>query len=152
MDYKNSVSAIIVADQLLWLRKGVDTTVMHILKLVYLSHGWMLGFYDSPLIKEPVEAWRYGPVISDLYHMYKAFRAEPIDSAPINRSEILDTYQKNVIKVVNDSYIKYTALDLSALTHEYDSPWDKVQRTSGFNCIIPNKVIQDYYKNLIKKG
>ena len=63
MNNENSVSATIVADHLLWLRKDIETTVMHILKLTYLAHGWMLGFHKRPLIKEPIEALIYGPVI-----------------------------------------------------------------------------------------
>ena len=152
MDYKKSVSATIVADQLLWLRKNTETTVMHILKLTYLAHGWMLGYYNRPLIKEPIEAWRYGPVIADLYHKYKSFGSDNIDVETIDRSKVLDDNQNNVIEVVNNSYIEYTALDLSALTHEYNSPWDRVQRANGFNCIIPNIIIQDYYKNLVRNG
>ena len=68
-----SVSALVVADQLLWLRQDIETTVMHVLKLVYLAHGWMLGLHKRPLIKEQVEAWLYGPVILVLYQKYKYF-------------------------------------------------------------------------------
>ena len=60
------VAPSVVADHILWLRsqrKLKPTTPMGIVKLVYLAHGWQLGWDGEPLINEPVEAWTYGPVI-----------------------------------------------------------------------------------------
>ena len=68
-----SVSSILVADQILWLRREIESTPMHMIKLVYLSHGWMLGLRERSLINEAVEAWRYGPVVPSVYHRFKSF-------------------------------------------------------------------------------
>ena len=38
---------------------------MQVLKLVYYCHAWMLGLYGRPLIRQPIEAWRYGPVVPE---------------------------------------------------------------------------------------
>ena len=47
-------------------------TPLKMQKLVYLSHGWYLAFYDEPLVDdEYAEAWRYGPVFDSLYHEFK---------------------------------------------------------------------------------
>ena len=144
-----SISATVVADQLLWLRQGTETTVMHVLKLVYLAHGWMLGFHKRPLIIEPVEAWLYGPVIPVLYQKYKYFRSYPISEVPINRSCDLDNEQEEMIEIVNNYYLEYTALELSGFTHKLDSPWDRIHRKNGLNDIIPTEMIQEYYVNLV---
>ena len=62
-----------VAEQILWLRgREIETTPMHVLKLVYLCHGWCLGFTGEALINEPVEAWTYGPVVPTVYHLVLA--------------------------------------------------------------------------------
>ena len=37
---------------------GRVLTPMQVLKLVYISHGWMLGLLDQPLVAEAIEAWR----------------------------------------------------------------------------------------------
>ena len=62
-----------VANRLLQLAEedGNQLTVMQILKLVYFCHAWTLALYDRPLIEQPIEAWRYGPVIPDVYHSFK---------------------------------------------------------------------------------
>ena len=31
-------------------------------KLVYISHGWLLGKHQKPLVSEEAEVWEYGPV------------------------------------------------------------------------------------------
>ena len=49
-----SRSPQLVVEQILWLRRDIESTPMHVLKLVYLCHGWMLGLNDSSLINEPV--------------------------------------------------------------------------------------------------
>ena len=40
------------------IEEGVELTPMKLLKLVYITHGWFLGYNDRPLIQEPLEAWR----------------------------------------------------------------------------------------------
>ena len=47
---------------------------MHAIKLVYLCHGWMLGIYGRSLIGEPVEAWRYGPVVPERLPYFQVVR------------------------------------------------------------------------------
>jgi uncharacterized phage-associated protein len=147
-DSYRSVPADIVANQLLWIRREIETTPMHIIKLTYLAHGWMLGLHERPLINEPVEAWTYGPVVPSLYHKYKSFGGDSIDVVPIDMSDKLDKEQSNIIEIVNDVYIDYTALDLSSHTHETGSPWHQAILSSGPGCIIPNKIIQKYYTDM----
>ena len=91
-----SISATIVASQILWLRRDAETTPMHILKMAYLAHGWMLGIFEEPLIYEPVDAWRYGPVVPILYHKYKSFRGDPISVVPVDMSDTFNDDQKEM--------------------------------------------------------
>ena len=48
-------------------------TPMQLLKLTYIAHGYSLGLQSTPLIENKVEAWKFGPVIPDLYHSIKEF-------------------------------------------------------------------------------
>ncbi len=56
--------SIQVAHQILWIayQPCKILTPMHLLRLVYISHGWMLAIYGRSLFHESVEAWKYGPV------------------------------------------------------------------------------------------
>ena len=138
----------LVAEQILWIRNDIETTPMHILKLVYLCHGWMLGNTGRKLINEPVEAWRYGPVVPSVYHLYKSFGGDDIDVEPIDFSDKFSRYQNSLINAVVDAYKEHSALSLSSITHRKGSPWYQVYRGgSGVGAIIPDKIIQRYYED-----
>ncbi|WP_369210846.1 Panacea domain-containing protein [Xylella fastidiosa] len=59
-------------------KEGRALTPMQVLKLVYIAHGWHLGFRKEPLIDESVEAWRHGPAIRSLYNKIKNMEAVPL--------------------------------------------------------------------------
>ena len=145
MELKSSL----VADQILWLRKDTKSTPMHVLKLVYLSHGWMLGLYGEELINEPVEAWTYGPVVPSIYYAYKEFRADPVTTDPINRTGSLGKNQKTIITAVVHGYRDYTAIQLSNITHRLNTPWYKTIRQYGIGAIIPTKLIGQYFSDRV---
>ena len=55
---------------------GRTLTPLQINKMVYLSHGWILGVFGIPLINNSnnqIQAWKYGPVVVGLYYMLKSF-------------------------------------------------------------------------------
>ena len=140
-----------VADQILWLRQDLPTTPMHVLKLVYLCHGWMLGIFGRSLIMEPVEAWRYGPVVPTVYHTYKAFGGSAIETVPVDHSTIFDDEQNELVGMVLDAYRDYTAWDLSAITHQPGTPWHKVYKSGrGEGAIIPNSLIKKHYEERLR--
>ena len=151
IDTEFSRAPEVIAEQILWIRRDIDTTPMQVLKLTYFSHGWMLGLHDQTLIYEPVEAWQYGPVIPSIYHRYKAFRGDPIDLVPIDRSEQLTVDQQRVVNDVVEVYREASAIQLSNISHKAGSPWDMVMNRHGPSTVIPNRLIQEHYKRLIGK-
>ena len=146
-----STSPRLVAEQVLWLRdRESETTPMHVLKLVYLCHGWWLGFTGEALISEPVEAWTYGPVVPTVYHLYKSFGGDCITVERIDRSGNFGNDQRDLIASVVDAYRSYTAVQLSNITHQKDTPWDITRRKYGIGAIIPNELIESHYKKRIE--
>ena len=140
------IQAFVVSQQILWLRRDTETTPMHVIKLVYLCHGWTLGLKEEPLITEAVEAWRYGPVVPSTYHTYKAFGGSPITVVPQDRTDSMSQQQARMIAAVLDAYKDYSALQLSNITHQPGTPWHETYHTWGEGCIIPNELIQDFYR------
>ncbi len=145
------IPADIVAKQLLWLRRGIDTTPMHIIKLVYLAHGWLLGFEETPLIHEYVEAWKYGPVIPSLYHKYKIWGSEPIEGEVVDMSKRMDADQASLIEWVKGTYTELGGIQLSTLTHQPGTPWDITIQKDGEGAIIPDELIQKHFSDLSNK-
>lgn len=122
-------------------------TPMQLIKLTYLSHGWMLAVHDRPLLSETVEAWPYGPVLPELYKRIKMFRSQPVTAtltnSPINNPEALE-----VIKGVYDLYGHLSGIRLSTLTHEEGTPWQFIWNSRGRSGAIPNDLIEQHFKTL----
>ena len=144
-------SSVLVVCQILWLAYKRDKilTPMQLLKMVYISHGWMLALYDRSLFREPVEAWRYGPVEPNVYNAFKKFGGNQITEPLKDYRNRFDEYELDVMRQVVDAYSDYTGLQLSGLTHKADSPWYMTIRMLGSRAIIPNDLIKQHYRGLL---
>lgn len=145
---------------------------MKLQKLVYYAHGWHLALRDKPLVKEKVQAWRYGPVFPTLYAEFRDFGKDPITrlafEAKVARQEgggftvrryaprlpNDDSWSKELIAKVWSQIGTYTAGQLSTMTHQSGTPWHQV--ASGFGqdppraVAIPNKLIRDYFREKLE--
>ncbi|MGA0540298.1 Panacea domain-containing protein, partial [Neotabrizicola sp. VNH66] len=52
-------------------REGRTLSIMSLLKLTYIAHGWHLETQNEPLFGNRIEAWQYGPVIPDVYNDFR---------------------------------------------------------------------------------
>ncbi len=138
-------------------KKGISPLKLQ--KLVYFSHGWHLAIFDEPLIDEPIEAWRYGPVIDSLYHEFKRFGNNPITSPatlPIDDEFRIvpppaDEMTRKLLNKVWEAYGKIHAHQLANITHRSDTPWSKTWRPdSQENAVIDNKIIKAHYQALLE--
>ena len=124
-----------------------EITPMQVLKLVYYCHAWMLGIYGRPLIRQPIEAWRYGPVVRELYRSIREYGGDPIplliDGVP---DDDYDGDERRIIDQVWEQYGPLTGLQLSSLTHAPGTPWDMTWRKWGRDAIIPDSLIERYYR------
>lgn len=151
-------SSILIANKLIDIAKSKKQTLtpMQLIKLVFLCHGWMLGLYSRHLIKEPIEAWRYGPVISCLYQSVKNYKSSPVEYIGRENERNfcqLDDIENNLIQQVYDHYGSFSGIELSALTHQKDSPWYITWHQTGhINATISNDLIEYYYKNIAKEA
>lgn len=141
---------------------------MKLLKLVYFAHGWHLAVTDRPLVNEPVLAWQFGPVVYSIYREFKEFGSQPItrqardvrftDGSVEPYVPLLDDREreheakiaKALIQSIWSLYGKFTASQLSTMTHEKGTPWHQIVARFGghlpHGIDIPNEMIRDYFK------
>ncbi|MDE2980806.1 MAG: DUF4065 domain-containing protein [Gemmatimonadota bacterium] len=146
------VPAQVVAEHIRWLRteEGEPTTPLHLVKLVYIAHGWTLGLYGEPLIREAVEAWKYGPVIPAVYHRYKPFGGFHINLPTKSRKGDMSEDHQELVDLVEQGYRRFTAVQLSAMTHQEGSPWDITVKKHGLtNAVIPTSLIREHYSSML---
>jgi uncharacterized phage-associated protein len=144
-----------IANEFLRIAKqqGRALTNMQLQKLVYIAHGYMLAIYDDSLINQRVEAWRYGPVIPDLYRALSEYGSgvvsQPIHMFP--QRTVDDVKAKTLIDKVFAAYRGFSGPQLSTMTHREGTPWRQVFNADAFytNDTIPNPIIKAHYTKLL---
>ena len=122
---------------------------LQVIKLTYLCHGWMLGLYHRPMSAHPVLAWRYGPVIPEVYHEVKRYGRSPVRSLLQCRDDGFDALEDDLIGQVFDVYRQFSGIDLSMMTHAEGTPWHEVWHREGQNATIPNPLIQKHFESML---
>lgn len=126
-------------------------TPLQIIKLVYFCHGWMLAFYGRSLFRDYVQAWKYGPVVPNVYHALKHYGGDPVTREIPFPDEQFDDDEEDLIGQVYDVYGHLHGIRLSQLTHAPGTPWDVIWSQTGSNSVIPNELIQEHYAGMIKE-
>ena len=134
--------------------EGRHLDILQLVKLVYLAHGWCLGITDRPLISTRIEAWRYGPVVPEVYEAFRpqgvTIRARAKDeNGHLYQSE-MDSEQVRVVNKVYDTYKDLEPIHLSYLTHQKGTPWSKMYESHGYYVTIPDNEIHTYYRDLVE--
>lgn len=119
-------------------------SIMSLLKLVYISHGWNLEMRDSPLFHNRIEAWQYGPVIPDVYSTFRP-QGVSLKSADPRFDPKLSKEDEQFLEQIYDIYGNMSPFKLSDLTHEPGGPWDTATKWGGWYAEIPNQLIQSHY-------
>ena len=146
-----SLDAKVVANEVLNLgvRDSVSIQPMKLQKLMYLAHGWHLFFLNDPLISQEIEAWKYGPVIPEIYREFKDFKSDAITRlAPVGETFLKpNQVQKNLLESVWNTYKEKGGIYLSMLTHEPGSAWEIARRDcrAWYSPVIPNTLIREEF-------
>lgn len=143
-----------VANELLRIAKsrGLALTNMQVQKLVYIAHGYSLAILRRSLFKQHVEAWRWGPVVPDLYHSLRRYGAGIVDSPiPVLNMDSISETDRKLLGTVLDAYGHFTGPQLSTMTHKEGTPWYEVYVPNALykNNVIDTKRIERHYTELL---
>ena len=141
-------------------KAGTALTTMALLKVLYFAHAWYLAKYHKPLIAQPFEAWKHGPVNRVVYDQFKGLGKKPIDRPAVSFDPIhekylptpysFDTETSKLLENIFDYYIRFDAFELSDLTHEKGGPWDiiwsRAQDRAVPGMFIPNDLILEWFR------
>lgn len=125
-------------------KEGRALSIMSILKLAYIAHGWRLEIKDRPLFENRIEAWQHGPVIPDVYSAFRSQGVVPSKSLPGFDGVIADD-DANFLEEIYKIYGKMSPFALSDLTHVVGGPWHTARKIGGWYAPIPNNLIRDHY-------
>ena len=127
------------------LQDGRTLSIMSLLKLTYIAHGWHLEIRHAPLFSNRIEAWRYGPVIPDVYNDFRR-QGVSVNSPAATIPAV--AFEASVDVLLDQVWAIYGGLSpfrLSDLTHQVGGPWDIATKTGGYYAPIPDELIQQHY-------
>ena len=162
MAYPASVIAFAFVNKA--IEEGNPITQMKLQKILYFAQGVHLALNDKdhPLIKETFQAWKYGPVIPEIYREYKFYGSAPITDTTLitlfhgdiyeKMVEELDEKAKKTIEITWQNTKEIDGLKLSNWTHSVDSPWHKHYKEGVTDLPIPNEDIYDYFSKFMEKS
>jgi uncharacterized phage-associated protein len=116
-------------------------------KILYFAQGWYLGNTSKALFKEKIWAWKFGPVVKEVYDLYKGYGGGnlatmklPCDSQPTQED-------KDFLDQLWNQYGGESAEELVTATHNSD-PWLDAFG-NPYSKEITKAAMQRYFENLI---
>jgi uncharacterized phage-associated protein len=147
-------TAMEVAKFLLYLKKidprKLELSNLKLQKLLYYCQGYYFALQnDNPLFEDNIEAWKYGPVIGNVYRHFKKFGDLDID-IQVSRDDFsdLDNVQLSTIALVWKYLGEYRASTLVDMTHQ-ESPWLNAWFFNDNDKTIYQEEIRDYFQKNI---
>lgn len=143
-------------------KEDVPISMLKIVKLCYVAHGFYLGLTGKPLIREKIQAWQYGPVIPSLYHEFKSFGRTAIDrfasvfslpelSVTFPKISKKDVENRAILNKVWESYKDCSGESFINITHAEGTPWKECYVDGEKGIVISNESIEAHYKDIITK-
>lgn len=133
---------------------AAPVTPMSLEKITYYAQCFWLALEGDPLFKEPIRAWRHGPVIRAVWDAYRDHGAQPIIPTPDGDQKIDANVEQFLCDLV--TFLGgYTAIQLSNATHA-EEPWLKARqgygRRDNSDILMPVDELRSYYCSLISEG
>ncbi|UPT67744.1 MAG: DUF4065 domain-containing protein [Sphingobacteriales bacterium JAD_PAG50586_3] len=120
-----------------------NLTNLKLQKILYYLQGFHFALYKEQLFEDEIEAWKYGPVVSEVYHTYKGYGNNSIVVPDANLNfDFLNAIQKSFINKVYSYYRQFSAIKLMELTHS-EEPW---LATFGKEQVIPNGLMAAFFE------
>jgi len=117
-------------------------------KLLYYAQGYWVGLNGeaSPLFRDTLYAWKYGPVVDNVYYHYSEFGANalPRVSKPSIESEHI-MFLNEIYRV----YGRFSAWVLRDMTHK-ESPWFDNYKHGVQDIEILKTDLEKFFKSKIK--
>jgi uncharacterized phage-associated protein len=123
--------------------EGDSISNLKLQKLLYYAQGFHLAIFDKALFPEAIKKWAHGPVVPQVYHIYKEYGSGPIPVVQISRDDYPEDV-RDLLDEVSSVYGQFTASKLRQMTHQ-ERPWLETPE----NETIPLDLMKSFFKTLI---
>lgn len=121
-----------------------DVTPLKLQKLLYYCQGYSLALTGKTLFSEPIEAWKFGPVVESVYQEYKKYKGNSIPYEDAEVPDDIDDTTASIASMVVNEKGRLSGMALAAATHK-ERPWKETFSGVYNNDIIPVQLIQEFF-------
>lgn len=143
-----TTTATQVADYFVWLaahecESDPDyLTPMKLQKLLYFAQGWAFAEWGRPLFDEPIEAWREGPVVPEVYTHYMGREKAPIVPDLSAATPPIVNEDRALIHAVWDAYKQHSGWRLRDMAYAEEA-WVEAHKADVHTGLIGKVIDQD---------
>ena len=140
-------TALDIANYFLFKAAGEEELLsnLKLQKLVYYAQGIHLAYDGTPLFKDIIKAWTYGPVVPGLYKVYKEYGAGAIPADESFNPKNIDKDTKKFLDEIYKVFGQFSATRLMDFAHT-DQCWIDAHP----NRIITHKSMRESLKKYLK--
>ncbi|MGL5414652.1 MAG: Panacea domain-containing protein [Clostridium sp.] len=136
-----------IAEYTLWycdvkLKKPICNLKLQ--KYLYYMQGVSFLCSEEPLFSNEIEAWKYGPVVPEIYYNYNMHLTDGIKMSHEPKEDISERAFA-IIKKVCDKFNDIPAIDLVERTYK-EEPW-KDSYMEGTREDIPKEKIKEFFRS-----
>lgn len=136
-------------------------------KMIYFAFADYLLKTNKRMFPEEIVAYKYGPVVEEVYFDYKHYGSDEIEDSNDDNEFVfyLDKLSgpSSMLKIISSEdglevassvvdvmikYADYSAIDLVNLSHKKGGPWDRIY-DAGMNHEITEQLIKKYHPLLL---
>jgi uncharacterized phage-associated protein len=146
---KPKLSALDVANYFLFRAEREDQELLSNLKLqklVYYAQGIHLAMHGKILFRDRIEAWDYGPVVPELYHLYKEHGAGGIPAESDFDPSGIDKNTLDFLDEIFDAFGQFSAIRLMEISHK-DKCWKETAQGMEISPSSMEKCLKKYIKH-----
>ncbi|STQ86871.1 DUF4065 domain-containing protein [Helicobacter muridarum] len=124
-----------------------DLSNLELQKTLYFTELDYIKEFDKHLICDDFEAWKYGPVVREVYYEYRNYGANSIDKP--EKEIISEKLTKKELDIINQSIDKCNQesyWNLVEKSHREGGAWDKSFKEDKKE-IINKKLLKDEAKS-----
>lgn len=120
-------------------------TVMQALEYTYLAQQFHLALRGEPFFNEEIRAWKYGPVVVELYEHLKNTTDHNMMRYEQPPHDGFDDEQKDILNVVFYRYEKMGAYAMVCEITKKGSPWCTIRNREP-DGVIGHGLVKEYSK------
>lgn len=133
---------------------------MQLQKLVYIAHGWHLVLHNRPLVRDEIQAWKWGPVLPRLYSAGRAYGSDPItkplfagggQAFDVPKISEKDYATRAFLDAFWNAYGGYSAIELMNMTHRAGTPWAAAYTGHRSGTTIKDSAIKSHYSQIFRE-